>query len=186
MNVGLLPTIPRKEMTMNLRSLIRDIPDYPKEGIVFFDITPLLGDGKAFHHAVDMMAGRFADSEATKIVAAEARGFIFGAALAYKMRLGFVPVRKPGKLPWKTQQVTYDLEYGTDTLCIHQDALLRGEKVLVIDDLLATGGTLKGVLKLLEGFEAEVTGIGVLVELDFLNGKDDLKEYSVQSVIHLE
>ncbi len=170
---------------MNLRSLIRDIQDYPKEGIVFFDITPLLGHGPAFHHAVDALAARFADSDASKIVAAEARGFIFGAALAYKMRLGFVPVRKPGKLPYKNKKVTYDLEYGTDTLCIHEDALLDGEKVLVIDDLLATGGTLKGVLQLMEEFNAEVTGIGCLVELDFLNGKDHLNGYNLQTVIHL-
>ncbi|NMC49636.1 MAG: adenine phosphoribosyltransferase [Desulfovibrio sp.] len=170
---------------MDLRALLREIYDFPKEGIVFLDITPLLGDGKAFHHAVDMMAARFADACPTKIVAAEARGFIFGAALAYKMRIGFVPVRKPGKLPYKTQSVTYDLEYGTDTLCMHEDAVLRGEKVLVVDDLLATGGTLKGVLKLVESFGAEIAGVGVLVELDFLNGKDHLNGYTVQSVVHV-
>ncbi|WP_054647956.1 adenine phosphoribosyltransferase, partial [Salidesulfovibrio brasiliensis] len=125
---------------MDLRSHIRDIPNYPKEGIVFFDITPMLSDPNAFRHTVDCLAEKFKDCGATKIVAAEARGFIFGAPLAYKMGIGFVPVRKPGKLPYETKCVTYDLEYGTDTLCMHADALEEGEKVLVIDDLLATGG----------------------------------------------
>src|SRR5512135_3422188 len=137
---------------MDLRALIRDIPDFPKPGIVFLDITPLLGNGEAFRHAIDTMAARFSGCGATKIVCAEARGFIFGAALAYKMGLGFVPVRKPGKLPYKTASVTYDLEYGTDTLHMHEDALLKGEKVLVIDDVLATGGTLTGMLQLMEVF----------------------------------
>ena len=170
---------------MDLRSLLREIYDFPKEGIVFLDITPLLGDGKAFHHAVDMMAARFADANPTKIVAAEARGFIFGAALAYKMRIGFVPVRKPGKLPYKTQSVTYDLEYGADTLCMHEDALLRGEKVLVIDDLLATGGTLSGVIDLVEHFGADIVGIGVVIELEFLNGKEQLRSYGCESILQI-
>jgi len=116
---------------MDLRSYIRDIPDFPKEGIVFFDITPLLGDGKAFGEAIDNLYEKFKDTGATKVLAAEARGFIFGAPLAYKMGIGFVPVRKPGKLPYKTVNVTYDLEYGSDTLCMHQDAVAEGEKVLV-------------------------------------------------------
>ena len=170
---------------MDLRALIRDIKDFPKPGIVFLDITPLLGDGPAFRHAIDAMAERFKDCGATKIVCAEARGFIFGAALAYKMGLGFVPVRKPGKLPWKTTSVTYDLEYGTDTLCMHEDALLKGERVLVIDDVLATGGTLQGMLKLMEVFGTEVAGIGVLIELGFLNGRDKLGELPFDSIIHV-
>jgi len=170
---------------MDLRALIRDIKDFPKPGIVFLDITPLLGDGPAFRHAIDIMAERYKDCGATKIVCAEARGFIFGAALAYKMGLGFVPVRKPGKLPWKTTSVTYDLEYGTDTLCMHEDALLKGEKVLLIDDVLATGGTLQGMLKLMEVFGAEIVAIGVLIELGFLNGRDKLGELPFDSIIQI-
>ncbi|WP_029459830.1 adenine phosphoribosyltransferase [Solidesulfovibrio alcoholivorans] len=170
---------------MDLRKLIRDIPDYPKQGILFFDITPLLGDPEGFRQAVDLLAERFADAQATKIVAAEARGFIFGAALAYKMGIGFVPVRKPGKLPYKTRSVSYDLEYGSDTLCMHEDALLRGEKVLVIDDLLATGGTLSGVVKLIEDFGAEIAGIGVVIELSFLNGREQFKSYGCESILQI-
>jgi len=170
---------------MDLRTLIRDIPDYPKEGILFFDITPLLGDPAGFRQAIDLLAERFADSGATKIVAAEARGFIFGAALAYKMGLGFVPVRKPGKLPYKTVSISYELEYGSDTLCMHEDALIRGEKVLVIDDLLATGGTLSGVIDLVEHFGAEIAGIGVVIELEFLNGKEQLRTYGCESILQI-
>ncbi|MEA4857693.1 adenine phosphoribosyltransferase [Solidesulfovibrio sp.] len=170
---------------MDLRKLIRDIPDYPKQGILFFDITPLLGDPEGFRQAVDLLAERFADSQATKIVAAEARGFIFGAALAYRMGIGFVPVRKPGKLPYKTKSVSYDLEYGSDTLCMHEDAVLRGEKVLVIDDLLATGGTLSGVVKLVEDFGAKIVGIGVVIELSFLNGREQFKTYGCESILQI-
>ena len=170
---------------MDLRTLIRDIPDYPKEGILFFDITPLLGDPAGFRQAIDLLAERFADSGATKIVAAEARGFIFGASLAYKMGLGFVPVRKPGKLPYKTVSISYELEYGSDTLCMHEDALLRGEKVLVIDDLLATGGTLSGVIDLVEHFGADIVGIGVVIELEFLNGKEQLRSYGCESILQI-
>ncbi|MYL84035.1 adenine phosphoribosyltransferase [Desulfovibrio aerotolerans] len=170
---------------MDLRTLIRDIPDYPKEGILFFDITPLLGDPAGFRQAIDLLAERFADSGATKIVAAEARGFIFGAALAYKMGLGFVPVRKPGKLPYKTVSISYELEYGSDTLCMHEDALLRDEKVLVIDDLLATGGTLSGVIDLVEHFGADIVGIGVVIELEFLNGKEQLRSYGCESILQI-
>ena len=170
---------------MDLRTLIRDIPDYPKEGILFFDITPLLGDPAGFRRAIDLLAERFTSAGATKIVAAEARGFIFGAALAYKMGIGFVPVRKPGKLPYKTVSVSYDLEYGSDTLCMHEDALLKGEKVLVIDDLLATGGTLSGVIDLVEHFGAEIVGVGVVIELAFLNGKEQLRSYGCESILQI-
>ncbi|EPR41502.1 Adenine phosphoribosyltransferase [Desulfovibrio sp. X2] len=161
---------------MDLRARIRDIPNYPKDGIVFFDITPLLSDPSAFKYAVDQLAERFADTGATKIAAAEARGFIFAAPLAYKMSLPFVPLRKPGKLPWKTMSVTYDLEYGTDTLCMHVDAITQGDKVLLIDDLLATGGTVHGMIKMVEQAKASIAGLGFVIELGFLRGGETLRE----------
>lgn len=164
---------------MNLRDYIRDIPDFPKQGILFFDITPLMGDPKAFAHTIDAMAERFKDSGATKILAAEARGFIFGAPLAYKMGLGFVPVRKPGKLPYKTKSVTYDLEYGTDTLTMHEDAVQPGEKVLLIDDLLATGGTAAGLVQLTQEAGGIIVGMGFLVELSFLDGPGKMESIGV-------
>ncbi|CCH47766.1 adenine phosphoribosyltransferase [Pseudodesulfovibrio piezophilus] len=161
---------------MNLRDYVRDIPDYPKEGIVFFDIAPILSTPEAFRYAIDSLAEKFKDSGATKIVAAEARGFIFGAPLAYKMGIGFVPVRKPGKLPYKNRCVTYDLEYGTDTLCIHEDAIEPGEKILVIDDLLATGGTAEGMLKLVKDAGGDIVGCGFVIQLGFLDGDRILEE----------
>ncbi|QJT08053.1 adenine phosphoribosyltransferase [Oceanidesulfovibrio marinus] len=170
---------------MDLRSYIRDIPDFPKEGIVFFDITPLLGDGEAFAAAIDSLYEKFKDTGATKVLAAEARGFIFGAPLAYKMGIGFVPVRKPGKLPYNTVSVTYDLEYGSDTLCMHEDAVAEGEKVLVIDDLLATGGTAAGMLKLVQNVGGEIAGLGFLVQLGFLDGKDKLENQGYSCLLTL-
>lgn len=171
---------------MNLRPYIRDIKDFPKPGITFFDITPLLGNAKAFRQSIDIMAERFSGLDASKVVCAEARGFIFGAALAYSMDIGFVPVRKPGKLPWKTTSVTYDLEYGTDTLCMHEDALVKGERILLIDDVLATGGTLKGVLQLIDSFGVEVASIGVLLELGFLGGREKLADHRLESLIQVD
>ena len=159
---------------MDLRSHIRDIMDFPKKGICFLDITPLLLEPKAFQHAVDALADRFSSTKANKIIAAEARGFIFGAPLAYRLGIGFVPVRKPGKLPHAITSVTYDLEYGTDTLEMHKDAIEQDEPVLVIDDLLATGGTAEGMLKLVEKAGGNVVGIGFLIELGFLNGQNKL------------
>ncbi len=164
---------------MNLRDYIRDIPDFPKQGILFFDITPLMGDPSAFSHTIDTMAERFNGTGATKILAAEARGFIFGAPLAYKMGLGFVPVRKPGKLPYKTRSVTYDLEYGTDTLSMHEDAITPGEKVLLIDDLLATGGTAQGLVQLTQEAGGIIAGMGFLVELSFLDGPGKMESIGV-------
>ncbi|EPR32349.1 Adenine phosphoribosyltransferase [Alkalidesulfovibrio alkalitolerans DSM 16529] len=161
---------------MNLREHIRDIPNYPKEGIVFFDITPLLSSPKAFRFAVDQLAEKFGSRGATKIAAAEARGFIFAAPLAYTMGLPFVPMRKPGKLPYRTMSVTYDLEYGTDTLCMHVDAIERDDKVLIIDDLLATGGTVNGMIKIVEQAGASVAGLGFVIELGFLPGGQILRE----------
>jgi adenine phosphoribosyltransferase len=159
---------------MDLRSFIRDVKDYPKEGILFFDITPLLAEGRAFAYAIDAMAEQFQDIKADKIIAAEARGFIFGAPLAYKMGLGFIPVRKPGKLPYKNVSVSYELEYGTDTLCMHEDAIQSGERILVIDDLIATGGTVEGMIKLVQSAQGQIAGIGFLIELGFLKGKQRL------------
>ncbi|MBN2714192.1 MAG: adenine phosphoribosyltransferase [Planctomycetes bacterium] len=171
---------------MDLAGLIRDVPNFPKEGIIFKDITTLLSNGDGFKQAVDELADKFASKGATAVVGMEARGFIFGAAVAYKLGIGFVPVRKPGKLPFKTTEVTYDLEYGTDTLCMHEDALKAGDKVLLIDDLLATGGTVGGTIQLVEKTGAEVAGIGFLIELDFLHGRDKLQKYDVFSILHVD
>ena len=164
---------------MNLRDYVRDIPDYPKEGITFFDITPMLSNPEALEYAVDELAKLYKDSGATKIVAAEARGFIFGAPLAIKMGIGFVPVRKPGKLPAKNRCVTYDLEYGTDTLCIHEDAIEPGDKILVIDDLLATGGTVEGMVQLVKEAGGDIVGCGFVIQLGFLDGDKVLKAAGV-------
>ena len=159
---------------MDLRSYVRDVLDF-KPGITFFDITPLLAEPAAFRYAIDALAERYNACGANKIVAAEARGFLFGAPLAYKMNIGFIPVRKPGKLPYKTTSVTYDLEYGTDSLQMHVDAIKPGDKVLIIDDLLATGGTTGGMIELVKGAGAEVAGIGFLIELGFLDGASKLE-----------
>ncbi len=162
---------------------IRDIPDFPKPGILFKDITTLLKDGKAFKSAVDAIVKKYKGKKIDKIVAIEARGFIFGGAVAYKLGCGIVPVRKKGKLPWKTASVTYDLEYGQDTLEMHVDAVNPGERVLVIDDLLATGGTTKAVCELLTLNKAKIAGIAFLIELQFLKGKEKLGTYPVFSII---
>ena len=169
---------------MDLRKYIRDVTDF-KPGITFFDITPLLADPKAFAYAIDALAERYKDSGANKIVAAEARGFIFGAPLAYKMNIGFIPVRKPGKLPYKTTSVTYDLEYGTDTLCMHVDAVIPGDQVLIIDDLLATGGTTGGMIELVQQGGGAVVGIGFLIELGFLDGQSMLCGIPHQHILKL-
>ena len=168
---------------MNLQNYIRDISNFPKEGILFKDITPLLAEPKALRETIRQLAVRFKDSGATKILGAEARGFIFGAALACEMGVGFIPVRKPGKLPHKTLTATYKLEYGTDTLCMHADALRAGEKILIIDDVLATGGTIGGILQLTSQVGAEITGIGFLMELSFLNGREKMLGHRVESLI---
>lgn len=172
---------------MDLQAYIRDIPDFPKEGIIFKDITPLLGDADAFRKAVDTLAGHFADAGVTKVMGAEARGFIFGGALAYTLSAGFVPARKPGKLPWKTTTHTYELEYGTDSLEVHTDAIAAGDVVLIVDDVLATGGTAAAKAALVETMGAEVAGFAFLIELDFLGGRAKLAENAdVISLIHVE
>ena len=168
---------------MDLVSLVRDIPDFPKEGIVFKDITPLLQDAEALRYAVDQMAEFGVGKKVDIVLGAEARGFILGAALAYTLGAGFVPARKPGKLPYDTIAAEYELEYGTDSLEIHEDAIKKGTRVLVHDDLLATGGTARAKCDLVEKLGGEVVGIAFIVELAFLSGRDKLKDYDVISLI---
>ncbi|MFH1519550.1 MAG: adenine phosphoribosyltransferase [Candidatus Omnitrophota bacterium] len=168
---------------MNLEKYIRDIPDFPKKGILFKDITTLLKSKVAFKAAVDQLAELLKDKPVDYIVAAESRGFIFGAALAYRLNCGFIPVRKPGKLPAKTYRHTYSLEYGEDSLEIHCDAFPAGSKILVLDDLLATGGTALASAKLVEELKGEVIAIIFLIELTFLKGRNKLKKYPVLSLI---
>ncbi|MBI3618048.1 MAG: adenine phosphoribosyltransferase [Candidatus Omnitrophica bacterium] len=167
----------------DLKDRIRDIPDFPKEGIIFKDITTLLKDGDAFKKSVNLLAGKFKKERIDYVVGVEARGFIFGAALAYKLGAGFVPVRKKGKLPAKTKSITYELEYGNDVLEIHEDALGPDTRVLIVDDLLATGGTIKAVCELVKSQKATIAGVAFLVELQFLRGKEKLKDLPVYSVI---
>lgn len=167
----------------DLKKHIRDIPNFPKEGIIFKDITTLLMNPVAFKKAVDLLANKFRKMKINTIVGVEARGFIFGAALAYKLGAGFVPVRKKGKLPYKTRSITYDLEYGTDTLEIHEDALNSKSRVLIVDDLLATGGTIRAVTDLVRNQGAKIAGVAFVVELCFLNGKDRLKDLQTYSII---
>lgn len=166
-----------------LRDIIRDVPDFPKKGIVFKDITTLLADGRSFHRMVDLIAHRYVGKGIQKVVGVEARGFVLGAALAYKLGIGVVLVRKPGKLPWKTLKKTYDLEYGTDTLEIHVDAFEPGEKVIIADDLLATGGTVAAVVDMVEELQAEIVECAFMAELDFLNGRERLPEGKVFSLL---
>ena len=161
---------------------VRAIADYPQPGVTFRDITPLLGDAAAFGRMVDDLAGRFNDVEASRVVGIESRGFIIGAALAYRLRAGFVPVRKAGKLPWQVAHEEYELEYGTDKLEIHRDAIHPDEAVLVIDDVLATGGTARATANLVEALGGRVVGIGVLIELEALKGRDRLGEYRLESL----
>jgi adenine phosphoribosyltransferase len=171
---------------VDLSSYIRDIPDWPQEGIVFKDITPLLASPEGFKQAIDTLAEHYAHAGVTKVMGAEARGFIFGGALAYTLGAGFVPARKPGKLPWNTTSVTYDLEYGTDSLEVHADGVGPEDRVLIVDDVLATGGTAAAKAKLVAETGAEVAGFAFLIELDFLGGRAKLPESSeVISLIHV-
>ncbi len=169
-----------------LKSIIRDIPDFPKEGIVFKDITTLLSDGRNYHRMIDLIAHRYVGMQIDQIVGVEARGFILGAALAYKLGAGVTLVRKPGKLPSKTKSVSYELEYGTDTLEIHEDAFKPGDKVLIADDLLATGGTVSAVVELVEGLGAEIVECCFMTELMFLNGRDRLPKDKVYSLLQFD
>jgi len=166
-----------------LEKSIRNIPDFPKPGILFRDVTTLIQNKAAFKKSIDLLVKKYKGKKVDKIVGVEARGFIFGAALAHKLGAGFVPVRKKGKLPYKTISTTYELEYGTDTLEIHKDAIAAGEKILIIDDLLATGGTVKAVVDLIKQLQGKILGIGFVIELVDLHGRDKLKEYPLYSLI---
>jgi len=169
---------------MDLNEHIRDIPDFPKPGVGFKDITPLLRHPGALAMAVEQMANPFRGRKVDIVVGAESRGFIFGTAIAQALSAGFVPVRKPGKLPWQTHRIEYDLEYGTDALEIHQDAIEPGQRVIVVDDVLATGGTMKAALELAEKFGGEVLGATVLIELTFLKGREKLGRHgNVHAVV---
>ena len=169
--------------TIELKRYIRSIPDWPQKGILFRDITPLLAEPKAFTAAVEAMCADFKDAGIKYVAAVEARGFMFGAAVAERLGAGFIPIRKKGKLPFKTESVTYDLEYGTDTLEVHSDALNAGEKVLMVDDLLATGGTMAAACKLIEKIGGQIAGITFLIELSDLPGRDKLQGYNINTVL---
>ena len=167
----------------DLKDIIRDVPDFPKKGILFKDITTLLADAKSYQKMIDLLSHRYIDKRIDKVVGVEARGFIIGAALAYKLGAGVVLVRKPGKLPSETYRKTYDLEYGTDTLEIHTDAIRKGERILIADDLLATGGTVSAVVDLINDMGGELIECCFMVELQFLNGRKRLPEGKVFSLL---
>jgi adenine phosphoribosyltransferase len=166
-----------------LRGKIRDIKNFPTEGILFKDITTLLKDGPAWRFAVDALASQYHSERVDVVVGVESRGFIFGGAIAHQLRAGFVPVRKLGKLPGKTISVEYELEYGRDALAMHEDAIQPGQRVLAVDDLLATGGTMAATLRLIEQLGGKVVGVAFMIELAFLHGRDKLKNYPVHSLI---
>lgn len=168
---------------MNLEKYIRVIEGFPKEGISFKDVTTLTKDGEAFKYSIKVMAAELKDLNVDIIIGPEARGFIFGAAIAYELGVGFVPVRKPGKLPAETIKYEYELEYGTDILELHKDAIKKGDKVAIIDDLLATGGTILSTIKMVEKLGGEVVHIGFLIELEDLEGRQSFSNYNVTSVI---
>jgi len=167
----------------DLKTLIRDVPDFPKEGVIFKDITPLLKDGEKFKEVIDEISNRYLGKGIEQVVSIGARGFIIGSVIAYKLRAGVVPVRKEGKLPWRCYQADCELEYGTATVQVHQDAIKPGEKVLIVDDLLATGGTARAAIDLVEKLEGQIVEIAFLIELKFLNGREKIKDYPVFSLI---
>lgn len=170
----------------HLKQLIRSVPDFPKKGILFYDITTLLKEKDALKEVLETMAERYRDQQIDLVLGIESRGFIFASAVAYQLGAGFVPVRKPGKLPAETLRVTYDLEYGQDSLEIHRDAIQPGQRVLLVDDLLATGGTAASVLKLIHQLGGKVAGLAFLVELDFLAGRKKLEGYDVYSMLNYQ
>ena len=171
---------------MKLDELIRDVPDFPKPGIVFKDITPLFASPGTMKEMLAALVEPWRAEKIDVVVAAEARGFLLGPAIAMELGAGFAPVRKPGKLPWKTISETYDLEYGTDTLCIHEDAVAEGSRVLISDDLLATGGTVSAMVSMVQKLGGEVAGCSFIIELDFLKGREKLGGLRVESLVHCE
>ncbi|HUO59976.1 MAG TPA: adenine phosphoribosyltransferase [Candidatus Acidoferrales bacterium] len=170
----------------SLKQLIREVPDFPKPGILFYDITTLLKDKLGFAQLIDGLTEHYIEKKIDLVLGIEARGFIFGPALAYRLNAGFVPVRKPKKLPAETVKWTYDLEYGSDTLEIHKDAIKPGQRVLIVDDLLATGGTAKATAELARSLGADICGLAFVIELDFLNGRKKLDGYDVLSLLHYD
>jgi adenine phosphoribosyltransferase len=170
-------------MSESLKRHIREVPDYPREGILFYDITTLLKDPSALRETVDRFVWLFADQQIDKVIGIESRGFMFAPMVAYSLNAGFVPVRKPGKLPAPTVSQSYDLEYGSDSVEMHEDAVGEGERVLIVDDLLATGGTARATAELTALRGAELLGFGFIVELAFLNGRDKLRDYPIHSLI---
>ncbi len=169
-----------------LKRFIREVPDFPKKGILFYDITTLLKEKVGMAKLIDALSEYYLDKDVDVVAGIEARGFIFGPALAYRLNAGFVPIRKPGKLPAATARWTYELEYGNDTVEIHRDAIQSGQRVVIVDDLLATGGTANATVKLIESLGGKVISLGFVVELDFLKGRDKLKSYDVLSLLHYE
>ena len=172
-----------KDSVDSIADRIRDVPDFPKKGILFKDITPVLSDIDTLRASVKEMAAPFVDLRIDVVVGIESRGFIFGAPIADVLNCSFVPVRKPGKLPWKTESVSYELEYGTDALEIHKDAITEGQNVLIVDDLLATGGTAEATCKLVSKLGGNIKGLSVLIELEDLNGRKRLNQYNVHSLV---
>jgi adenine phosphoribosyltransferase len=168
----------------SLKKLVRTVPDFPKPGILFYDITTLLKDKTGFAQMIDALAAHYIEQKIDLVLGIEARGFIFGPALAYRLNAGFVPVRKPKKLPAPVARVTYDLEYGSDTLEIHKDAIVPGQRVVLVDDLLATGGTMEATVKLVTDLGGQIAGIAFAVELDFLKGRDRFPGHDVFSLLH--
>jgi len=173
-------------LIMNFEKYIKNVPNFPIEGIQFKDITPLIGDGEAFHAAIEELAAFAKAQGANKVVGPDARGFITGAPVAAVLKVGFIPVRKPGKLPREVLSYSYDLEYGKNVLCIHKDAIEPGDKVVIMDDLLATGGTTEASIKLVESLGGEVVGLGFLIELKELNGRAKLAKYAIKALIQYE
>jgi adenine phosphoribosyltransferase len=171
------------QSTAALKAAIREIPDWPKKGILFYDVTTLLKQGKCFQQTIDALLEPYRDKQVDLVLGIEARGFIFAPSVAYALKAGFVPVRKPGKLPATKLQVDYALEYGTDCLEIHKDAIEPGQRVLIVDDLIATGGTAQAVAQMVETMGGQVVGLDFVVELTFLNGRDKLKRYDVHSIL---
>ncbi len=169
-----------------LKKLIREVPDFPKKGILFYDITTLLKDKVGFATLIDKFSEYYISRSVDLVLGMEARGFIFGPALAYRLNAGFVPVRKPGKLPAETIKENYDLEYGTACLEVHKDAIRKGQRVLIVDDLLATGGTALATVKLAQALGGEIAGLGFVVELDFLKGREKLKDHDVMALLHYD